>query len=91
MSDGIEAALDKLNAKNSLAAFFRAEGVKGHLNDPYSCPVASWLTRETGLDGVCVSHTVVTSRNSGDVFDVPHHVSLFIQEFDECLHPDLER
>lgn len=88
--DGMESALRRLDQEPDIAAFFRDIGVKGRLNDPTSCPVARWLTRESGLDGVCVTPTLASHADSEELFDLPISVAMFVREFDECYHPEFE-
>ena len=91
--------LDALGSADAIAAFMRAEYVRGYAGMSLACPVTVWLERETGVLP-SVSIATWTPRHEMDDFcgddqrpwfALPRHVELFVDGIDSDCYPDLAR
>lgn len=87
--------LARKRTAKGVAKFLQKQGIKGRSGSPWSCPVAVYISRETGCcrefdnlsvgphdAGICVG-------NDEAVYVFPKAVSNFITEFDRGKHQEL--
>jgi hypothetical protein len=85
-------ALDKLAAHGSarkIANFLAAEQCAGHRNAGASCPVARYVTRNTGRTVYVDGESWFGGFDDADVHPVPGNVSAFVDRFDKGWYPEL--
>lgn len=88
-------ALDKLAAlgdHHHIATHLAERGVKGACNNPTYCPIAQYLSKETGVQVEVGLHAAYTHKGAEATgLDwLPDPVSDFIAAFDSREHPELE-
>ncbi|MGH7485014.1 MAG: hypothetical protein ACREMY_05315, partial [bacterium] len=90
--------LDALGSAMSIANFLSNEGIAGYKESAVLCPLAVYLTRETGKEWVVGTDTVRASLYNDSPYpvirpDIPIgvHVRQFIRLFDAGVYPDLVR
>jgi len=86
--DGL-AHLAALGSADKIAGFLAKNGVCGY-SSPVECPVALWLTEQTGRRVKAYPHATEFEVAWGqDVADNPGVVEEFVGRFDAGCYPDL--
>lgn len=77
----------------AVAKNLRALGIKGEMEEPSSCPLANYLTKDdpNGMAEVCNDEITVWSGAVWVTFDTPGHLSTFVENFDKGQYPGLVR
>jgi len=78
------------NTENEVVAFLRARHITGSRKDSEKCPVAEYLSHETGED-IGVAEKFIYTLFSKVPTALPQSVQDFIAGFDAGKYPDLER
>lgn len=101
----LESVVAELASQPDIAAYLKGQGIKGQRVNPFSCPVARYVSRElgvtTGYPDKHVSSTTTRIAVRGpkvksfppivlQVVDAPSRVSAFIADFDRGAHPELD-
>lgn len=87
-------AFDKLasmNTADEIADYFRYEGITGYPTSHVSCPIANWMSQQTG-GKVSVADVVVdllASPENLKVLETTGAMLAFIRKFDSLDYPDL--
>lgn len=89
-------AMDKLNSFESadkIAEFFKSRGVRGDVQDEFSCPITNWVSDVTGMTVTTAEVVTVFGYKIGEepeVFELSTAARAFIELFDEGNYEFLE-
>lgn len=97
-----QVAFDKLAGFQSayeIADFFRSEGIKGFKASHNLCPIATWMSKATGIYSSAADHILVQDGNfsplEGEKFSLDFRVKVtpvmkeFMKKFDRGDFPEL--
>lgn len=88
-----QVAFDKLNGfqtPKELADFFNSEGIKGAKAAHADCPVATWMTKTTGMQTSVADSIIILDQRSNFSISTPQVMNDFIVRFDRGEFPELE-
>jgi len=85
------AAVQELASSAAISQLLQTEGIRGQRKSPCNCPIARFLTKRTGSPcyaqwGRCGLIPV----GNADWNFTPFNVAIFIKNFDDGLHPELD-
>ena len=79
--------LESLGSPNAIAEFLRLQGCRGRRGDAFKCPVATYITQNTGAQQLLISKPLWTTIAETGI--TPPTVGQFVAMFDGGDYPDL--
>lgn len=85
--------LQSFEIADDLADYFRGYGIKATPRNPFACPIAQYVEKETGLSGVVTGACSVRIENEyGEQLEVFTHSDAmidFVERYDKGSYLDL--
>lgn len=72
-----------------IAAYLRDQGISGKRHNAECCPLAQWLTGQTGSTGLSVDGDYVSAPGQGSAW-LPDSAAQFVEGFDVGNYPFLD-